>query len=87
MGPGCGQVQNLQKDGKERLSQKSITSDILAVIIETLKHFQIQKFNGKNFQLWKYQMEIIFRLKTRLFDLKRNHTSIIGKLRKAYYMG
>lgn len=37
--------------------------------MNSLKHFQIQKFNGKNFQLWKYQMEIIFRAESGLFDL------------------
>jgi len=37
--------------------------------MESLKHFQVQKFSGKNFQLWKYQMEIIFRSETGLFDV------------------
>lgn len=26
-----------------------------------LKGFSIQKFDGKNFHLWKYQLEIVFR--------------------------
>ena len=29
--------------------------------MEKLKNFHIQKFDGNNFQLWKFQMEIIFR--------------------------
>jgi len=35
--------------------------------MEGLKHFQ--KFDEKNFQLWKYQMEIIFRSEPGLFDV------------------
>lgn len=37
--------------------------------MEGFKHFQIQKFDGKNFQLWKYQMEIIFRSEKNLFEV------------------
>lgn len=29
--------------------------------MDKFKNFNIQKFNGSNFQLWKYQMDIIFR--------------------------
>lgn len=29
--------------------------------MDRTKSFSIQKFDGNNFQLWKYQMEIIFR--------------------------
>lgn len=37
--------------------------------MDTLKHFQIEKFNGSNFQLWKFQMEIIFRAEPKLLEL------------------
>lgn len=37
--------------------------------MEGFKHFQIQKFDGKNFQLWKYQMETIFRSEKNLFEV------------------
>jgi len=34
-----------------------------------LKHFHIQKFDAKNFALWKYQMEIIFRAEAGMLDV------------------
>lgn len=46
--------------------------------MDKIKNFNIQKFDGKNFQLWKYQMEIIFRVEG-LIDLM-NETSLRPEL-------
>jgi len=42
--------------------------------MEGLKHFHIQKFDGKNFHLWKYQMEIILCSEPGLFDVVNDIT-------------
>ena len=42
--------------------------------MELLKHFHIQKFDGKNFLLWKYQLEIIFRSEAGMFEIVNGST-------------
>lgn len=43
--------------------------------MEGLRNFQIQKFDGQNFQLLKYQMEIIFRSEVGMFNLVNGGTT------------
>lgn len=42
--------------------------------MEKVKNFHIQKFDGNNFQLWKFQMEIIFRAE-KILDVVEGNTA------------
>ena len=42
--------------------------------MELLKHFHIQKFDGKNFLLCKYQLENIFRSEAGMFEIVSGST-------------
>lgn len=56
--------------------------------MDKFKSFSIEKFSGENFQLWKYQMEIIFRAEglTELINGKviRPDNASEAKLRKEW---
>lgn len=55
--------------------EKIVNGSCNSGIMDILKQFHLQKFNGKNFQLWKYQLEIIFRAEAGMENLVNGKTA------------
>lgn len=49
-----------------------------------IRGFSIQKFDGKNFQLWKYQIEIVFRAENMTNLFNGTATAIWKRLKKIH---